>query len=61
MKRRHLLTLVATLALTGVLAACGKKEEPPVPKTEAVKPPEAVTVKIGQNLKRRPGLSSCAW
>jgi branched-chain amino acid transport system substrate-binding protein len=47
MNRRHLLAVATALALTGSLVACGKKEEPPAPKVEAVKPPETVTLKIG--------------
>jgi branched-chain amino acid transport system substrate-binding protein len=47
MKRRHVLSAAVTLALTAALGACGKKDEPPVPKTEASKPIETATVKIG--------------
>ena len=46
MKRRHVLSVAVTLALTALLGACGKKDEPP--KTaETSKPIEAATVKIG--------------
>src|SRR5438105_2442151 len=46
MKRRHLLSLAVAVAIAG-LAGCGKKEEAPAPKTEAPKPIETATVKIG--------------
>ena len=50
MDRRSFSGLAATLAVTLILAACGK-EAPPPPKSdkkaEAPKPPETVTVKIG--------------
>src|SRR5687768_7612847 len=48
MKRRHVLSVAVTLALTALVGACGKKDEPPTPKTtETSKPIEAATVKIG--------------
>ena len=47
MNRRNLLAVATALAFAGSLVACGKKEEPPAPKVEAVKPPETVTVRIG--------------
>src|SRR5215217_1787154 len=47
MKRRRLLCSAVALALIGLVAACGKKEQPPTPKTEASKPIETATVKIG--------------
>ncbi|MEN3355555.1 MAG: branched-chain amino acid transport system substrate-binding protein [Betaproteobacteria bacterium] len=46
MKRRQVLAVVVTFALTGLVAGC-KKEQPPAPKTEAPKPIEAAAVKIG--------------
>src|SRR5687768_6312854 len=48
MKRRHVLSVAVTLALTALVGACGKKDEPPTPKTtETSKPIETATVKIG--------------
>ncbi|MEK6594423.1 MAG: branched-chain amino acid ABC transporter substrate-binding protein [Pseudomonadota bacterium] len=45
MNRRHVLSIVSTLALA-LVYGCGK-ETPPAPKAEAPKPPEVMTVKIG--------------
>ena len=47
MKRRRILCSAVAIALIGLTAACGKKEQPPTPKTEASKPIETATVKIG--------------
>jgi branched-chain amino acid transport system substrate-binding protein len=47
MKRRQVLYTAVALALTAVLGACGKKDEPPAAKTEAPKPIETATVRIG--------------
>ncbi|MDB5902346.1 MAG: extracellular ligand-binding receptor [Betaproteobacteria bacterium] len=47
MNRRHVLSAAVTLALAAALGGCGKKDEPPTPKTEASKPIETATVKIG--------------
>src|ERR671919_40645 len=46
MNRRHLLAVVILATATGLIAGC-KKEQPPAPKTEASRPIEAATVKIG--------------
>jgi branched-chain amino acid transport system substrate-binding protein len=42
--RRHVITALIAAALAG---ACGKETPSPAPKTEAPKPPEVTTVKIG--------------
>lgn len=50
MKRRHLLSVTAGLALALVLSACGKEAPPPKPAAKAAAPqpaPESVTVRIG--------------
>jgi branched-chain amino acid transport system substrate-binding protein len=47
MKRRHVLSIAVAVAMTGILGGCGKKEETPAPKTEASRPIETATVKIG--------------
>jgi branched-chain amino acid transport system substrate-binding protein len=47
MNRRHVLSAAVTLAFAAALGACGKKDEPATPKTEASKPIETATVKIG--------------
>ena len=48
MKRRRILSSAVAIALLGVLASCGKKEQPPTPKTtEASKPIETAAVRIG--------------
>ena len=47
MKRRQVLSIAVTLALTAFIGACGKKDEPATPKTEASKPIETATVRIG--------------
>jgi branched-chain amino acid transport system substrate-binding protein len=46
MKRRQVLSVTAAIALTALVAACGK-EQPPAPKAEAPKPIETAIVKIG--------------
>src|SRR5215212_11744314 len=47
MKRRNVLSIAVALALSAVIAGCGKKEEAPAPKAEAPRPIEAATIKIG--------------
>ena len=46
MKRRQTLA-VALFAVAAAIAGCGKKEQPPTPKTEASKPIEAAAIRIG--------------
>jgi branched-chain amino acid transport system substrate-binding protein len=47
MKRRYVLSVAVTLALSAFIGGCGKKEDAATPKTEASKPIETATVKIG--------------
>ncbi len=47
MKRRTVLSAAITVTLAVLLGGCGKKEQPPAPKTEAPKAAETVTVRIG--------------
>jgi branched-chain amino acid transport system substrate-binding protein len=47
MKRRRILCSAIAIALISLMAACGKKDQPPTPKTEASKPIETATVRIG--------------
>jgi branched-chain amino acid transport system substrate-binding protein len=47
MKRRQILAVAITAAVASLVASCGKKDEAPAPKTEAARPIEAATVKIG--------------
>ena len=46
MNRKYLLAVAIAATTTALLAGC-KKEQPPAPKTEASRPIEAATVKIG--------------